>query len=129
MSLFKRKVSSSDEVQTNSKVGWKQLTDLGELNSIINESNDKTVVIFKHSTRCGISRMVLKQFENDFNSPDSITPYLLDLLSHRDISNAIASRFDVVHQSPQIIVIKEGVVVYNASHESIDATALNNFIF
>ena len=129
MSLFKRKVSSSYEVQPNSKVGWKQLTDLGELNSIINESNDKTVVIFKHSTRCGISRMVLKQFENDFNFPESITPYLLDLLAHRDISNAIASRFDVVHQSPQIIVIKEGVVVYNASHESIDATALNNFIF
>lgn len=129
MSLFKRKVSSSDEVQTNSKVGWKQLTDLGELNSIINESNDKTVVIFKHSTRCGISRMVLKQFENAFNSLDNITPYLLDLLAHRDISNAIASRFDVVHQSPQIIVIKEGVVVYNASHESIDAAELNNFIF
>ncbi len=129
MSLFKRKVSSSYEVQPNSKVGWKQLTDLGELNSIINESNDKTVVIFKHSTRCGISRMVLKQFENDFNFPDSITPYLLDLLAHRDISNAIASRFDVVHQSPQIIVIKEGVVVYNASHESIDAAELNNFIF
>ena len=129
MSLFKRKVSSSYEVQPNSKVGWKQLTDLGELNSIINESNDKTVVIFKHSTRCGISRMVLKQFENDFNFPESITPYLLDLLAHRDISNAIASRFDVVHQSPQIIVIKEGVVVYNASHESIDAAELNNFIF
>ena len=128
MSLFKRKVSSSDEVQTNSKVGWKQLTDLGELNSIINESNDKTVVVFKHSTRCGISRMVLKQFENDFNFPESITPYLLDLLAHRDISNAIASRFEVAHQSPQIIVIKDGKVIHHASHESIYAENLKDFV-
>ena len=128
MSLFKKKVTSSEEVKSDSKVGWKLLTDLGELNTIINESNDKPVVIFKHSTRCGISRMVLKQFENEFNSNDMITPYFLDLLAHRDISNAITSRFDVQHQSPQMIVIKNGRAVYNASHENIDAGELKNFI-
>ena len=128
MSLFKSSSSSSEETKSDSRVGWKQLTDLGELNTIVNESNVKPVVIFKHSTRCGVSRMVLKQFENEFNSHDMITPYFLDLLAHRDISNAIASRFDVVHQSPQMIVIKEGVAVYSASHESIDAAELQHFI-
>jgi bacillithiol system protein YtxJ len=128
MSLFKRSSSGSEETKSDSKVGWKQLTDLAELNTIVKESNEKAVVIFKHSTRCGISRMVLKQFENEFHSHDTITPYFLDLLAHRDISNAIATRFLVAHQSPQMIVIKEGVAVYSASHESIDAAELQHFI-
>jgi len=128
MSLFKKKVTSFDEMKSDSKVVWKQLTDLGELNTIVNESNNQTVVVFKHSTRCGISRMVLKQFENEIEYHDGITLYFLDLLTHRDISDAIANRFDVVHQSPQMIVIKNGVAIYNTSHESIDATELKSFI-
>ncbi len=129
MSLFKRKFTGSEEIKTDSKVGWKQLTDLEELNTIVKESNEKLVVIFKHSTRCGISRMVLKQFENEFNSDDKITLYFLDLLEYRAISNAIASQFDVPHQSPQMIVIKDGIAIYNASHENIDAHDLKNFTF
>jgi len=128
MSLFKKNTAVSEATKSTSKVGWKQLTDLGELNTIINESNDKTVVIFKHSTRCAISRMVLKQFENEFSAHEVITPYFLDLLSYRAISNEIATRYGVVHQSPQMIIIKEGVAVYHASHESIAASDLNNYI-
>jgi bacillithiol system protein YtxJ len=50
--------------------------------------------------------MALKQFENEFDSSDKVTPYFLDLIAHRDISNEIASRFGVTHQSPQLILIK-----------------------
>lgn len=128
MNLFKRKFARPEEIKSDSKVVWKQLIDMAELNVIVSESSKKPVLIFKHSTRCGISRMVLKQFENEFHSHDTITPYFLDLFAHRDISNEIANRFDVQHQSPQIIVIKEGVAVYNASHESIDAAVLQDFI-
>ncbi len=128
MSLFKRKVRSSEEVKSLPKIGWKQLTDLDQLNSIVNESTEKTIVIFKHSTRCSVSRMVLKQFENEFGLQDKMTTYFLDLLEHRDISNAIASQFNVQHQSPQMIVIKDGHPVYNASHENIDAEDLKDFI-
>jgi bacillithiol system protein YtxJ len=70
----------------------------------------------------------LKQFENGFTAEDSITPYFLDLLNHRDVSNAIADRFGVYHQSPQLLVIKDGKAIFDASHESIDASDLKQFV-
>lgn len=109
-------------------MNWNQLVTLNQLEDIDKESLDKPVVIFKHSTRCAISRMALRQFENQFDTQQTIIPYFLDLLEHRDVSNAIASRYHVVHQSPQIIVIKNESSVYNASHEGIDATKLREFI-
>ena len=128
MSFLKNIFSASEENKPVSKVGWRQLTDLGQLNEIIAESADKPVIIFKHSTRCSVSRMVLKQFENEFDLHEKITPYFLDLLEHRDISNEIASRFVVFHQSPQLIVIKDGNAIFNDSHGSIDAGKLEQFI-
>ncbi len=120
--------SSSEENKSDSKVGWRQLTDLGQVNDMVAESTEKPVIIFKHSTRCGVSRMVLKQFENEFDLHEKITPYFLDLLEHRNVSNEIASRFGVFHQSPQLIVIKDGNAVFNDSHGSIDAGKLEQFI-
>jgi bacillithiol system protein YtxJ len=125
MSFFKNMFNSSEEKDSNeSKINWNELTDLGQLNDILAASNEKPVAIFKHSTRCSVSRMALKQFENEFNSSDKVTPYFLDLIAHRDISNEIASRFGVTHQSPQLILIKEGKAVYNVSHSDIDAEEL-----
>lgn len=128
MSLFKNIFGNSAEEKSFSKVGWRQLTDLGELNEIVDLSTEKPVLLFKHSTRCSVSRMVLKQFESDFDLQDKITPYFLDLLNHRDISNEIANRFHVEHQSPQMIVIKDGKAIYNASHENIDVADLKDFL-
>jgi bacillithiol system protein YtxJ len=125
MSFFKNMFNSSDDKDLNeNKINWNELTDLGQLNEIIAISNEKPVAIFKHSTRCSVSRMALKQFENEFNSSDKVTPYFLDLIAHRDISNEIANRFGVTHQSPQLILIKEGKAVYNVSHSDIDAEEL-----
>jgi bacillithiol system protein YtxJ len=125
MSFFKNMFNSSEEKDSNeNKINWNELTDLGQLNEIIAASNEKPVAIFKHSTRCSVSRMALKQFENEFNSSDKVTPYFLDLIAHRDISNEIANRFGVTHQSPQLILIKEGKAVYNVSHSDIDAEEL-----
>lgn len=125
MSFFKNIFSSSDDNGAKeSKIDWIELNDLGQLNEISSLSSEKPVAIFKHSTRCSISRMALKQFENEFNSSDKVTLYFLDLISHRDVSNEIASRFGVAHQSPQLILIKDGKAVYNVSHNEIDAEAL-----
>jgi bacillithiol system protein YtxJ len=128
MSLFKNLFGSEDEQKNTSNVTWNQLTDLGELNEIITISEEKPVVIFKHSTRCSISRMALKQFENQYDAQENVVPYFLDLLKHRDISNEIAIQFNVQHQSPQILVIKDGKSVYNASHSDIDADDLKRFL-
>jgi bacillithiol system protein YtxJ len=67
--------SSSDEKDLNeNKINWNELTDLGQLNEIIAMSNEN-LWLFKHSTRCSVSRMALKQFENEFDSSDKVTPY------------------------------------------------------
>jgi bacillithiol system protein YtxJ len=126
--MFKNIFGSSSEESSPSKVNWHDLTKVSDLDALVAESTEKPVLIFKHSTRCSVSRMVLKQFENGFTAEDSITPYFLDLLNHRDVSNAIADRFGVYHQSPQLLVIKEGKAIFDASHESIDASDLKQFV-
>jgi bacillithiol system protein YtxJ len=125
MTLFKSIFGDSENKNTNtSKINWIELTDLGQLNEIMEISHQKPVAIFKHSTRCSISRMALKQFENEFDLEGTVTPYFLDLINHRDISNEIATRFEVYHQSPQLLLIKDGKSIYDASHSDIDAVEL-----
>ena len=122
MSLFNSLFGSSEEKkETASKINWIPLQFLGQLDEIAAISDKKPALIFKHSTRCSISRFALKQFEKEFALEDSVDTYFLDLLEHRDISNEIASRFGVYHQSPQLLLIKGGKSVYDASHSDIDA--------
>lgn len=109
-------------------MNWNNLETIAQLDAIEKESFEIPVAIFKHSTRCHISKAALRMFENDLNLKDEIVPYFLDLLQYRNVSNEIASRFGVLHQSPQLIVIKDGKAVYNASHERIDASQLEQFV-
>lgn len=109
-------------------MNWNNLTDINQLDLIVEESKTKPVVIFKHSTRCIISKMAFRGFESDYNLGDDFLFYYLDLIAHRDISNEIANRFGIEHQSPQILLIKNGAVVYNESHEGIDANALKAYL-
>ena len=128
MSLFEKLFGSSEDENKASKMEWRQLTDISQLDAIVDESNTKPVAIFKHSTRCSVSRMALRHFESDFDLEDKITPYFLDLLEHRDISNEIATRFGVEHQSPQLILISRGKSVYDASHNSIEGEDLKRYL-
>ena len=129
MSLFNSIFGNSEEKkETVSKLNWIPLQAIQQLDEIVKASNDKPVLVFKHSTRCSISRMALKQFEQDFDWHDAITLYFLDLLAYREISNEIANRFGVVHQSPQILLIKNRKSVFDASHSDIDATVLKNYL-
>ena len=125
MSLFNSLFGSSEEKkETVSKINWIPLQSAGQLDEMVATSDEKPAVIFKHSTRCSISRFALKQFENQYALDDKIDAYFLDLLEYRDISNEIASRFGVYHQSPQLLLIKNGQSVYDASHDAIDAGEL-----
>lgn len=129
MSIFDTIFGASEQSSTPSIIKWIPLEDLGQLNEIILLSDEKPVVIFKHSTRCSISRMALKQFEKEYDLSDNeVTTYFLDLIAFRDISNEIASRFGVVHQSPQLLLIKGGKSVYDVSHSAIDAVELKSKI-
>lgn len=125
MDLFSVVFGSSESQNiSKSKINWIPLTNLEQLNEIVTLSSTKSVVIFKHSTRCSVSRFALKQFENEFDITNNVEVYFLDLLEYRAISNEIASRFGVYHQSPQLLLIKEGKSVYDVSHSGIDATEL-----
>jgi bacillithiol system protein YtxJ len=128
MSLFNNFFGSTPQEETNSKIDWLQLTDSIQLDEIEDKSNSKLVLIFKHSTRCSISRMALRQFENEFEANENVLPYYLDLLNHRDISNEITSKFSVVHQSPQLLIISKEKCIYNASHSDIDAEVIKNYL-
>ena len=128
MSFLKNIFGNTEDNTSQPKMDWVQLTHLDQLDDIIHLSNEKPAVIFKHSTRCSISRMALKQFESEFDLTDKITPYFLDLLEHRPISNEIANLFGVQHQSPQTIVIKAGKAIHDASHSDIDAEYLKRFV-
>ena len=128
MGLFDKILGGGSSAGSD-KIEWVPLTDVQQLNSLIEESKTQTVAIFKHSTRCGISRMVLRGFESDYELDlDQVKLYFLDLLNYRNISEEIASRFGVWHESPQLLVIKGGDVVYHTSHGSIQANKLSEFI-
>ncbi len=125
MSFLNSIFGSSDNTDSpKSNVNWTELTDIAQLLEVTAISSEKPVVIFKHSTRCSISRMALKQFEREYDLNETVDAYFLDLIAHRDISNEIASRFNVYHESPQLILIKNGQAVYDVSHSDIDAVAL-----
>lgn len=125
MSLFSG-LFGANTTSASSKVPWIPLTSLDQLIDLTALSLEKPVFIFKHSTRCGISRMVLKQFENAYDLNQEVEAYYLDLLEYRPISAAVATQFSVEHQSPQLILIKNGQVLHQASHSDIDATTLKN---
>ena len=110
-------------------MNWKHLTSVDDLDAAIASSENSTVVLFKHSTRCSISRMALKMFEAGWDeSLGEVNAHFLDLLEHRDISAAIASKLDTLHQSPQMLVLQAGRVVHHANHSSIDASDVKKFI-
>ncbi|KIC01990.1 bacillithiol system redox-active protein YtxJ [Flavobacterium sp. JRM] len=125
MSFLSSLFGDSDQNKSSeTKINWIPLTSLEQLDEIETASKDKQILIFKHSTRCSISRMALKQFEKEFDLDNKVNAYFLDLIAYRDVSNEIASRFNVVHQSPQLLLIKDGKSIYNASHSDIDAEVL-----
>ena len=108
------------------EVEWFQLTSSDQLNEIIEESAEKPVLIFKHSTSCSISSMAMDRlvrgWEDEYSS--KLKAYYLDLLAFRDTSNAVADRFNVYHQSPQVLLIKNGIAIYDASHMAISFDAI-----
>ena len=99
---------------------WKPITDISAVDEIIEASNERTQIIFKDSMTCGISAYAKSRLSegNDLMMDHADFNYL-DLLRYRDVSNYIAEVFNVYHQSPQILIVKNGKVTYTASHHVI----------
>ena len=99
-------------------MNWHKLTSVDQIQEIKETSQEKPVLIFKHSTRCSISSMSLDRLLRKWKPEDieQIVPYYLDLIAFRDLSDEVARQFLVPHQSPQVMIIKNGVSVYDSSH-------------
>ena len=111
ISLFSKREKKSIE--------WHSLTEVSSLDEIDEISQERPVLIFKHSTRCAISSMVLNKLENSFEDETNFERYFLDLITYRTISDEVAARYGVIHESPQAILISKGKSVYEASHSGI----------
>jgi len=108
---------------------WIPLTRVDQLNVIEERSKTKTQLIFKHSTTCGISRMVINMFNANYPFTEKdFDLYYLDLHSYREVSNETGYKFQVMHQSPQLLVIKNGVAVAHESHGAISELELTPFV-
>ena len=121
MSLFGKIFGDKSDNETTKPSFWKVLENENDLKKAIEESENNPVAIFKHSTRCFISKTVLRNFENEVHEKKDTTAnfYFLDLIKYREISNKIAEDFDVRHESPQLIVFENGKVKNSASHQDI----------
>lgn len=98
-------------------MNWINLETETELINLVQKSFVKPQVVFKHSTRCSIS--IVAKNRLDKNNTDKADFYYLDLLNNRNLSNAIAEKFSIYHESPQVLVIKNGDCIYDESHSSI----------
>ncbi|MEH6536219.1 MAG: bacillithiol system redox-active protein YtxJ [Psychroserpens sp.] len=127
MGLFKN-IFGSSEPKEEKLLPWQALTNVSQLSEIEKLSKTKTQVVFKHSTRCGISSMVMKQFVSAYDVDSNLDLYYLDLLNHRDVSNEVGYKFQVMHQSPQLLIIKNGTTVSHASHSAINEIDLERFV-
>ncbi len=118
MGLFSKKTEKSS-------FNWVQLSSETQLLDLIEESKEKTVVLFKHSTRCSISDAALARYERAVNQSEDVKHVYLDLIQFRPVSNKIAIELRVEHQSPQVIILKNKEVVFTTSHNGINAQLIN----
>lgn len=128
MSFFSKLFNENQSDSNGNAIDWIPLQTLEQLDVIVQVSYEKPILIFKHSTRCSISRFALKRFENEFDLQGKLNLYYLDLLNFRTISNEIASKFGIQHQSPQALLIREGKVVYHDSHDGIEVEEFKKYI-
>lgn len=131
MGLFKTWLGKGDDKPKKEEktLPWIPLTSLEQLDDIEKRSTARTQIIFKHSTTCGISSMVIKMFSNLYPfSEEEADLYYLDLHAYREVSNETAYKFQVMHQSPQLLVVRNGNTVAHESHGAITEIDLEKYI-
>ncbi|NNJ88180.1 MAG: bacillithiol system redox-active protein YtxJ [Eudoraea sp.] len=125
--LFKRNEASS--TAKKNRIQWIPLISADELDTLVSRSNKRPQVIFKNSTSCGISGMALRSFESQYElTSEQADLYMLHIQHNRPLSNEIAQRFRVRHESPQLLIIKNGSVVKDASHGAISGVSMEKYL-
>src|SRR5690606_6474287 len=106
---------------------WETLSSIEQLEQLAQQN--ETFVVFKHSTRCSVSSMAKKTLAMDFDTAKTDKPiYLLDLIALRELSNHIASKWNVRHESPQVLVLNGDTCLFHGSHSDIELDSILSFI-
>lgn len=102
-------------------MNWNKLTEEGQIDAIKQLSEETPVLIYKHSTRCSLSSMSLNRLQRNWKDEDNqqVAPYFLDLIANRQLSDQVSIDFGIPHESPQVILVKNGKAVYDNSHYGI----------
>jgi len=125
--LFGSKNANHEEQQD--QLSLIPLTSVDQIIEIEQNSAKRPQIIFKHSTSCGLSSMVLRAFRNSYSlGDDQADLFLLDLRRYRSVSNELADKFQVYHQSPQLLIIKNGSAVVHESHGGITSINLSDYV-
>lgn len=115
--------------ERDTPINWKVLQSEADLDELLESSKDKVCLIFKHSTRCSISSMAQHRLDRDWDlADDMIDPWYLDLISYREISNLIAQRLGVQHESPQVILVKDSQAIFDSSHGAISVDSIRRVL-
>ncbi|NNE02193.1 MAG: bacillithiol system redox-active protein YtxJ [Eudoraea sp.] len=130
MGLFDLFNSKKDSLgKEDNRLKWSHIHSIEQLNTLTDDSTGKPQVIFKHSTSCGISSMVLRSFEKQqVHIEGSVDFHFLNIQQNRALSNEIANRFGIRHESPQLLVIRNKTAVFNTSHSSISYASLEQYV-
>jgi len=114
-------MSFSDSARNeSSNTIWNRISGLGVIKTVLQNSNDKPQLIYKHSHRCSICFLAKEELEKVAEELNSIADlYIVNVINQREVSNSIASKLEVRHESPQVIILKNKKVVWNGSHWSV----------
>ena len=129
MGLLDKLFGASERQEEERRLAWVQLVDAQQLDTVESASHERPQLIYKHSTTCGISSMVLGMFTRSFPlEQEEADLYFLDIHSFRPLSNEIVARFGVRHESPQLIILQDGKVVLHRSHGGIADLDLREYL-
>lgn len=124
-SVFRKKENTNTEKK---ELPWVPLESLEQLETIKEKSKARPQIVYKHSSTCGISRMVLGMFTEGYDMDLEVDIHFLTIQRNRDVSNAIEDQFKVRHESPQLLVIKNDEVVFHTSHGAISDVDLKQYL-
>ncbi|WP_440707493.1 bacillithiol system redox-active protein YtxJ [Gracilimonas sp. BCB1] len=117
------------EDQPKNKFQWKELSTEEDVADVMQTSNEKTQVIYKHSSRCATSYFALKNVESiTAENQEHADFHRVDVIGHRPVSMHIAEKLGIRHESPQLFVIRDGEVVWSGSHNQIQASAFEDIL-
>jgi bacillithiol system protein YtxJ len=100
-----------------------------DLDRLLAQTSERPLLLFKHSVTCGTSAEALDELIDHLNEDRLDARYaIVTVQSHRELSNAVSARLGIRHETPQALLIRNGRVIWSASHFRVTAAAVQSAI-